>query len=65
MEYVLVLGGNGFIGLNIVQEYKNHEKNIIIYGKDANKSTFISLLSEDIIIYDGLLSDYELLAKNI
>lgn len=62
MKYTLILGGGGFIGVNLVLEYLNHGKKVIVFNRfQGSKSKQLEAISDQIIIINSSISDINLL----
>jgi len=61
MKYILMLGGSGFIGSNLVCEYLRYDKNIIVFGEIGAKAEFFASFGGKVIPVNGSLEDKELI----
>lgn len=64
MEYTLILGGGGFIGSNLVQEFIKQDKKVIVFSKfnDYQNKKF-SELTEKVVYITGSLSETTLIKE--
>lgn len=55
MKYTLILGGTGFIGLNLTYEFLSREENVIIYSKNIHQDN-LKDLERKVLLVEGNLN---------
>jgi UDP-glucose 4-epimerase len=66
MKNILLLGGTGFIGKNIIESYLlNSDINLIVVARNINNIEDFYLSSKNIIIKNNSISDFDFIAKTI
>jgi UDP-glucose 4-epimerase len=63
---ILIIGGNGFIGINLIKELLNQNNFLFIYLRENSKNEILKLSSyKNIEIIYGTLNDVDLITKLI
>lgn len=61
MSYTLILGGAGFIGLNLTLKYIKENRKVIVFGKKNENNSEFSQFKDSVVYINGTLDDFNLL----